>query len=274
MPVLLRPLGVRAARMSSSGGTVPSSPIPQTASAQPGPNAATHRPAATAPSIWPAFMRQPADRAGLLQHLTGHEPGQQRRRGRVEDRHARAGQAFQQQHLPQRRVAGQYQEPEGALAERDHDVARRRSPAAAGTGPRTCRRPARTSATARSARPARRTGAAVEPVAYSTANDTPTSENPKAAGASSRSASSSRKSRMDRSTGKRRTTARANMTVLPILTRGPDRNAIHPRAGRETHFRLVRGVPGGIEPHRPPRPSQPPLPQRPPPPPAFLTIPP
>jgi len=51
---------------------------------------------------------------------------------------------------------------------------------------------------------------AVDPVAYSTANDTPTSENANANGASSRSASSSRKSRYP-STGKRRTSARADM---------------------------------------------------------------
>ena len=43
-------------RMASSIGTESSMPAPQTASAQPGPNAAVHRPATLAPAIWPPFM--------------------------------------------------------------------------------------------------------------------------------------------------------------------------------------------------------------------------
>ena len=44
------------ARICSSRGTVPTMPRPQTASAQPGPNAATQTPATTAPPICPAFI--------------------------------------------------------------------------------------------------------------------------------------------------------------------------------------------------------------------------
>ncbi len=44
------------ARMDSSIGTVPTMPIPHSASAQPGPAAATSSPAAAAPDICPVFM--------------------------------------------------------------------------------------------------------------------------------------------------------------------------------------------------------------------------
>src|SRR5712692_7099165 len=44
------------APIRSSGGMVPIMPIPHAASAQPGPNAATHTPATTAPPICPAFI--------------------------------------------------------------------------------------------------------------------------------------------------------------------------------------------------------------------------
>src|SRR6266704_2722563 len=54
---------------------------------------------------------------------------------------------------------------------------------------------------------------AVDPVAASTANETPTSENVAAIGATRRSASSSRKLRLAR-TGKRRRSARVNMTSI------------------------------------------------------------
>ena len=43
-------------RMDSSSGTVATMPIPHSARAQPGPAAATSRPAAAAPDIWPEFM--------------------------------------------------------------------------------------------------------------------------------------------------------------------------------------------------------------------------
>jgi len=43
-------------RMLSSNGAEIRMPIPQTASAQPGPNAATHSPAIVAPPIWPPFI--------------------------------------------------------------------------------------------------------------------------------------------------------------------------------------------------------------------------
>jgi len=42
--------------MASSSGTVPSMPIPQVASAQPGPVAATNTPAMAAPAICAAFI--------------------------------------------------------------------------------------------------------------------------------------------------------------------------------------------------------------------------
>ena len=44
------------ARMASSSGTVPNMPIPQVASAQPGPVAATNTPAIPAPAICAAFI--------------------------------------------------------------------------------------------------------------------------------------------------------------------------------------------------------------------------
>ena len=42
--------------MASSIGTVPVMPIPHSTRAQPGPAAATSRPPAAAPDIWPVFM--------------------------------------------------------------------------------------------------------------------------------------------------------------------------------------------------------------------------
>jgi hypothetical protein len=49
-------LAFPVARMLNSIGTEISEPTPQTASAQPGPNAATHSPATTAPPICAAFV--------------------------------------------------------------------------------------------------------------------------------------------------------------------------------------------------------------------------
>ena len=66
--------------------------------------------------------RHPAERAGLLHLRRRHDPGQQCLRRRVEQRHAGPGQRLQQDHLPQPRLAGQHQQPEGSLADRNHDV--------------------------------------------------------------------------------------------------------------------------------------------------------
>ena len=46
----------RTPRIDSSIGTVATMPMPHSTSAQPGPAAATSRPAAAAPDIWPVFM--------------------------------------------------------------------------------------------------------------------------------------------------------------------------------------------------------------------------
>src|SRR3984893_14569199 len=118
MPVPPVP-ALAVARMLSRIGTEPSMPTPHAASAQPGPNAATHRPAPTPPPV----RRQTPDRAGLLQQPGRHQPGQQRLRRGIEDRHAGPGECLEHDHLPQLRTAGQDQDAERALAERDHDVA-------------------------------------------------------------------------------------------------------------------------------------------------------
>jgi hypothetical protein len=101
--------------MLSSIGTEISEPTPHTASAQPGDDRPAHL---------RRVRRQAADRAGLLQQLGRHQPGQQRLGCRVEDRHAGAGERLEQHHLPQPRMAGQVQDAERSLTERDHHVAR------------------------------------------------------------------------------------------------------------------------------------------------------
>ena len=50
------PRAAPGARMASNSGTVPSMPIPQVNSAQPGPVTATNRPAIPAPAICAAFI--------------------------------------------------------------------------------------------------------------------------------------------------------------------------------------------------------------------------
>ena len=66
-----------------------------------------------------------------------------------------------------------------------------------------------------------------EPVARSTANETPTMENPTEAGASSRSASNSRKSRIA-STGNRRTSPPRDIGLVLSSNRRPLRSAFLP----------------------------------------------
>ena len=79
------------------------------------PIAAMQKPASTAPPIWAPFMASRDSALASCNSSAGHEPRQQRRGRRIEHRHAGPGQALQRDHLPERRVAGQHQDPERAL---------------------------------------------------------------------------------------------------------------------------------------------------------------
>ena len=116
--------GARLPRMASISGTVPI--MPDAAQGQ-RPARAGHgdeQPAGRGAHHLPGVHDQPADRAGLLQQRAGHQLGEQRLRGGVEQRGARAGQRLERDHRPQRRLAGQHEQPEDALARRDGEVRR------------------------------------------------------------------------------------------------------------------------------------------------------
>jgi len=106
----------------ASSGTVPSIPMPQIVSAQPGPPAATVMPARAMPPIVEPFITS-RDSARGLELLARHDLRQQRGGRGPEDRHPGAGDELEPDHRRHVDRVRQREHAEGALADRHQHIA-------------------------------------------------------------------------------------------------------------------------------------------------------
>ena len=189
------------------------------AAPSPGPNTATHSPASTAPAIWPPFMASRLIALASCSISPGHQPRQQRLRGRVEDAPCRcrspspAAIICHSRGWPVRTRRPKVPSPSGDHHVGGDDDQLRRDPV--GDDPADEREDQRR----RDLRGQHVRQVGGRPGRVEHRERDADQREREAAGASRRSASSSRKLRFA-STGKRRISARVNMTEHPILTDG------------------------------------------------------